>query len=31
VPEARALALPLYRHATARLEALEPVPPRASV
>ena len=31
VPEARTLALPLYRHASARLEALEPVPPRASV
>jgi hypothetical protein len=31
VPEARALALPLYRRAAARLAALEPAPPRASV
>ena len=31
VPDAKALALPLYEQAAARLEALEPVPPRASV
>jgi hypothetical protein len=31
VPEARAIALPLYRRAAARLEALEPAPPHASV
>jgi hypothetical protein len=31
VPEAKALALPLYNRAAARLAALEPAPPRASV
>jgi hypothetical protein len=31
VPEARAIALPLYRRAAARLAELEPAPPRASV
>jgi hypothetical protein len=31
VPEAKAIALPLYRRAAARLAALEPTPPQASV
>ena len=31
VPHAKALALPLYRRAAARLAALDPAPPRAAV